>query len=146
MRGTRTALVVGVAVAALAVAGCGGSDNESTATETDTTTATETSTEAAGTKLIGTVGSEGDANAFVITLTAEDGSAVTTLTPGNYTLEIKDLSTIHNFHLSGSGVDVKSDVGETEDEDYDITLADGTYTFVCDPHSSSMNGDFEVSG
>ena len=145
MRGTRLALVIGLAVTAFALAGCGGSNNEAASTET--TTAAETTTgEATGTKLIGTVGSEDDANAYVITLTAEDGSSVTSLTPGSYTLEIKDLSSIHNFHLTGGGVDVKSEVGETEDEDYDITLEAGTYKFQCDPHSSSMNGSFEVSG
>jgi plastocyanin len=145
VRGTRLAFMVGLTVASVALAGCGGSNNEATSTQTETTT-TETSTEASGTKLIGTVGSADDANAFVITLTAEDGSAVTTLTPGSYTLEIKDLSTIHNFHLTGTGVDVKSGVDETEDEDYPITLEAGTYKFVCDPHSGSMNGDFEVTG
>jgi hypothetical protein len=62
------------------------------------------------------------------------------------TLEIKDLSSIHNFHLTGPGVDVSSDVGETEDENYDITLQDGTYNYVCDPHASQMNGSFTVSG
>ena len=150
MSGTRLAVVTGLAVAALALTGCGGSNNEAASTETTTTetTTTETTTgEATGTKLIGTVGSEGDANAYVITLTTEDGSTVTTLTPGSYTLEIKDLATIHNFHLTGPGnVDVTSGISETEDEDYPVVLEAGTYEFVCDPHSSSLNGSFEVSG
>ena len=147
-------LVVVLAVAAFALAGCGGDDNESSGTTTETTTTDTTATEttttettATGTKLIGTVGSESDADAFEITLTTEDGSAVTTLPAGDYTLEIKDLSSIHNFHLTGPGdVDVSSEVGEIEDEDYDVTLVAGTYDFVCDPHSSQMNGSFEVSG
>jgi plastocyanin len=143
----RTALAVGLAVTALALAGCGGgSDNEASGDTTGTET-TDTSGSTGGTKLIGTVGEEGNPDAFTITLTTEDGAAVTTLTPGDYTLEIKDLSTIHDFHLTGPGdVDVSSEVGETEDEDYNITLVDGTYDFVCDPHSSSMHGSFEVSG
>jgi len=33
-----------------------------------------------------------------------------------------------------------------EDENYDITLEDGTYNYVCDPHASQMSGSFTVSG
>jgi plastocyanin len=134
---------------ALAAVGCGGDDEEGAGTETtatETTTGTETETTEGGTKLVGTVGSEDDPEAFEITLTTEDGSEVTSLTPGDYTLEIKDLATTHNFHLTGPGVDVSSEVGETEDENYDITLEAGEYEFVCDPHVSQMNGSFTVSG
>ena len=153
MRGMRLALPAVLAVVALAAVGCGGGSDsgttETTTTEATTTdtNATETTTEAtAGTKLIGTVGSADNADAFEISLTTEDGTAVTTLTPGDYTLEINDLSTIHNFHLTGPGVDVKSEVDTTEDENYDITLEAGTYNYVCDPHASQMNGSFTVSG
>jgi plastocyanin len=150
MRGVHFALVAVLAAIALAVVGCGGGNDESagtTETATETTTDTETTTSTGeATKLVGTVGEEGNPDAFTITLTTEDGSDVTTLAPGDYTLEIKDLSSIHNFHLTGPGVDVSSDVGETEDENYDITLQDGTYNYVCDPHASQMNGSFTVSG
>ena len=153
MRGMRLALPAVLAVVALAAVGCGGGSDSGT-TETTTTeatatytNATETTTEAtAGTKLIGTVGSADNADAFEISLTTEDGTAVTTLTPGDYTLEINDLSTIHNFHLTGPGVDEKSEVDTMEDENYDITLEDGTYNYVCDPHASQMSGSFTVSG
>ena len=146
----RRTMLIGLVVAAMALAlvGCGGSDDEAGG-DTTTTETTETSetTEGTATKIVGTVGEEGNPDAFTITLTTEDGSDVTTLTPGDYTLEINDLSTIHNFHLTGPGdVDVSSEVGETEDEDYDITLVAGTYDFVCDPHASTMNGSFEVTG
>jgi plastocyanin len=145
----RRTMLIGLVVAAMALAlvGCGGSDDEASG-DTSTTETTETSetTEGTGTKIVGTVGEEGNADAFTITLMTEDGSDVTTLTPGDYTLEINDLSTIHNFHLTGpGGVDVSSEVSEVEDEDYNITLEAGTYDFVCDPHSSTMNGSFEVS-
>ena len=151
MRGAR-ALLLGVAVAfaAFALGGCGGGNEAATTTETTTeattTETTGTETTGTGTKLIGTVGTADDENAFTITLTTEDGAAVSTLAPGPYTLQIKDLATIHNFHLTGPGVDVTSSVGETEDENYDVTLEAGTYNFVCDPHASSMNGSFEVTG
>ena len=57
-----------------------------------------------------------------------------------------DQSDIHNFHLTGTGVDVKTDVGATGVESFDVTVEAGTYKFVCDPHAGSMNGSFEVSG
>ena len=146
MRGVRVLLLVLVtAIAAVALVGCGGDDDDG-ATETTTVT-TETDTTATGSRLIGTVGSESDPDAYVITLTTEDGSAVTTLAAGDYTLEINDLSSIHNFHLTGPGdVDVMSEVDEIEDEDYDVALEAGTYNFVCDPHASQMKGSFEVTG
>ena len=145
MRGVRVLLLVLVtAIAAVALVGCGDDDEGATETTTETT---ETDTTATGSRLIGTVGSESDPDAFVITLTTEDGSAVTTLAAGDYTLEINDLSSIHNFHLTGPGdVDVMSEVDEIEDEDYDVTLEAGTYNFVCDPHASQMKGSFEVTG
>ena len=144
MTRTRIGLVVGLAVMALAVAGCGGSNDENAATDTtatETTETTDTSGAATGTKLIGSVASDD----FTITLTTEDGTAVTSLPAGDYTLEIVDKSDIHNFHLTGTGVDVMSEVGEQEDEDYPITLVAGSYHFQCDPHAAQMNGDFEVT-
>ena len=146
MTRTRIGLVVGLAVMALAVAGCGGSDDDTAAgtdtTATETTDTTDTSGAATGTKLIGSVASDD----FTITLTTEDGTDVTSLPAGDYTLEIVDKSDIHNFHLTGpGGVDVMSEVGAQEDEDYQITLVEGSYHFQCDPHSTTMNGDFEVT-
>lgn len=138
-----------LAAAALVVAGCGGGGGEAGGTEETTTTQTtaaETTTGMAGGKLIGTVGSPGSPDDFVITLTTEDGAAVTTLAPGTYTLEVDDPSTIHNFHLSGPGVDVATDVGGTGTESFTITLEAGSYHFQCDPHASTMKGDFAVSG
>lgn len=143
MSSTRIVLVVGLAVAALAVAGCGGGDENAAETDTTTTeTTTDTGGTTTGTKLIGSVASD----AFTITLTTEDGAAVTSLPAGDYTLEIVDKTDIHNFHLTGEGVDVTSEVSGQEDENYDITLVAGSYHYQCDPHASSMNGDFEVTG
>ena len=139
MPGTRTALVIGFVVAALAVAGCGG-DDEATATDTETVTTLPETLPAEGAVLKGSVGP-----GFDISLSTEDGQAVETLAAGSYTLEVDDQSDIHNFHLTGTGVDVKTDVGATGVESFDVTVEAGTYTFVCDPHAGSMNGRFEVS-
>jgi plastocyanin len=139
MARTRIALVIGLAVAALAVAGCGG-DDESASETTDTETTTETTT-SSGDALSGSVGP-----GFEISLSGSDGAAFTTLAAGTYTIEVDDQSDIHNFHLTGEGVDVTTDVSGTGTESFDVDLSAGTYTFVCDPHASTMTGSFEVSG
>ena len=139
MRGTRFVLAVGAVVAAFALVGCGGDDDEAAATDTETT-ATETTVEP-GSTLIGTVGP-----GFTITLTTEGGEDVTALPAGHYTIQVDDQSDIHDFHLTGPGVDETTEVGEVEMETFEVDLQSGTYSYVCDPHSSSMNGSFEVTG
>ena len=89
-------------------------------------------------------GDVGLGDAFTITLTDASGTAVTHLDPGTYTLVIHDHSSFHNFHFSGPGVDVMSDVDAVGDKTFTVTLTDGTYFFQCDPHSSQMHGKFTV--
>jgi hypothetical protein len=144
MAHTRIGVVMGVAALALALAGCGGSDDEASATtDTETTTETTTSGTVAETGMVlkGSVGP-----GFEISLTTEDGQPVETLAPGSYTLLTDDKSDIHNFHLTGEGVDVTTTVDGSGTDSFDIDVTSGTYTFVCDPHASQMNGSFEVSG
>ncbi|HEU0245466.1 MAG TPA: plastocyanin/azurin family copper-binding protein [Gaiellaceae bacterium] len=139
MTRSRTGLAAAIAVAVLAIAGCGG-DEEATPADTGATTEATVTTEAGG-KLVGSVASDD----FVITLTGEDGSDVTTLVHGTYTLQMVDKTNIHNFHLTGPGVDVSTEVGGQSDEEVEVELQAGTYTFVCDPHASTMRGSFEVT-
>ena len=142
MKRTHMGAVVGLAVVALALAGCGGSDEGSDTTETTTTSETTTDTTAAsGTTLTASVGP-----GFDISLTDADGAAVSTLSAGEYTIEVNDQSDIHNFHLTGPGVDEMTDVGSSGTETWTVTFEAGSYHFQCDPHASTMNGDFEVSG
>jgi plastocyanin len=141
MRGTRLlVLVLGVALAAFALTACGGDDDEG-ATDTETTeeTTTDTTGKASGTTLIGSVGP-----GFEISLTMENGDEITALAPGTYTIEVNDQSDIHNFHLTGPGVDESTEVAEVEEETFEVTLEAGTYNYVCDPHASTMSGSFEV--
>jgi plastocyanin len=88
--------------------------------------------------LTGTVGP-----GFTITL-KKAGVKVTTLKHGTYKFVISDKSSIHNFHLSGPGVNVKTSVSATGTKTFTVTLKKGTYKFMCDPHASVMKGSFTV--
>lgn len=81
---------------------------------------------------------------FSISLSTADGTRVTKLDPGNYEIEVEDESDEHNFHLLGPGVDRATDVVGMGKELWTVTLRDGAYRYVCDPHSVSMRGAFTV--
>ena len=56
--------------------------------------------------LVATVGTNDGTN---ITLTM-NGTRVTHLTAGTYEIQVHDNSTFHNFHLTGPGIDQKTEV------------------------------------
>ena len=146
-------LPIGLAVVALAAVGCGDGNDEGSASTVETvatdTTTTETSTTGLP-KLIGTVGSTDDPDAYEISLTTEDEIQVTTvLPPGEYMLEINDLSNIHNFHLGGprAAVDVATDVAGTGEKTAIILLQEPeSYIYVCDAHPNAMYVTFSIHG
>ncbi len=82
---------------------------------------------------------------FTIDLTL-GGKRVTTLKKGvRYRFLITDRSSIHNFHLSGPGLNRElTTVDFTGKKSVILALKKGTYRFVCDPHSGSMRGSFRV--
>ena len=92
--------------------------------------------------LVGTVGKD---DAFTISLTDNGGGAITNLAAGSYKLTVHDDSGIHNFHITGPGVDDKTDVQKAGVQDFTINVKPGTYTFLCDAHPSTMKGTFTVS-
>ena len=81
---------------------------------------------------------------LTITLT-KGGKKVTKLKAGTYIFKISDKSNIHNFHLTGPGVDKKTSVGGQGTSTWKLKLKKGTYKFVCDPHKTFMKGSFTVS-
>jgi plastocyanin len=81
----------------------------------------------------------------VISLRTTTGALVSKVDPGTYDIEVNDLSNEHNFHLTGPGVDRRSAIEGTGTETWTVTFANGTYRYVCDPHSSIMRGTV-VSG
>ena len=102
-----------------------------------------TETVSAGQSPVGLHGVDGPG--FTITFTYSDNNqTVNFLNPGTYRITIDDLSNIHDFHLTGAGTDVATDVAAVGTTVWNVTLQPGTYTFVCDPHASTMNGQLLV--
>ena len=81
---------------------------------------------------------------FTISLKDASGADVAHLDPGAYKIHVVDQSEFHNFHLSGPGVDKSTSVPNSGAEDWEATLVDGTYRFVCDAHVTTMKGSFTV--
>jgi hypothetical protein len=88
---------------------------------------------AAATQLRGTVGP-----GFSITLDDASGNGVTQVDPGAYDIVVRDLSPEHNFHLSGPGVNELTGVETEGTVTWPVTLQEGRYTIVCDPHALTM--------
>jgi plastocyanin len=86
--------------------------------------------------LTGTVGPE-----FTISLTDAQGNRVTQLNPGTYTINVNDRSDFHSFHLTGPGVDERTDVTFTGQVTWTVTFRDGVYVYACDPHPD-LRGQF----
>lgn len=79
-----------------------------------------------------------------ISLVTAQGTRVTQLDPGAYRIEVSDLSEFHSFRLRGPGVERSTTIEGTGTETWNVTLAEGTYTFLCDAHPATMRGIFVV--
>jgi plastocyanin len=85
-----------------------------------------------------------DGPGFTITL-KQGGKTVKTLKAGTYKITIQDKSNIHNFHLTGPGVNKLTSVAAVKTYTWTVTLKKGTYKYVCDPHKTIMKGSFTVT-
>ena len=127
---------------------CGGgsssSSNDKTTTEA-ASTESGTTTSGGGGSASGTLKGE-TGPGFTIEV-SQNGEDAKTVKAGTYTLEVEDKSAMHNFHLTGPGVDeVVTDVPFVGDKSVTVTLQKGTYTYQCDPHASNgMKGTFTVT-
>ncbi len=81
---------------------------------------------------------------FSISMTDASGIKVTRVPSGSYSIQVRDLSAEHSFHLTGPGVDKFTDIAGTGDVTWDVTLVDGSYTFRCDAHPGTMRGTLKV--
>jgi plastocyanin len=85
------------------------------------------------------------------TLSGTDGPGFTitmnkkTVKAGTYTIVIHDRSAIHNFHLTGPGVNKTTSVPAVGTKTWTVRLKKGTYRFVCDPHAAIMKGVLKVT-
>ena len=91
------------------------------------------------TSLRGTVGP-----GFTMTLKTPTGKIVKKLKAGRYTIRIRDLSPIHDFHLFGPGVNKKTSIQNTGRVTRTVRLRHGHYHYRCDPHRT--NGFDENDG
>src|SRR5437588_10771044 len=74
------------------------------------------------------------------------GKDVKTLKAGTYTMVVHDMSSIHNFHLIGPGVNKKTPVAGSATQTWKLNLKKGTYTYQCDIHAATgMKGKFKVT-
>src|SRR5688572_7706890 len=92
-------------------------------------------------RLVATVGTN---DAFTISLRDASGAQVSRLDPGTYDIAVSDRSELHNFHLSGPGVDMATREDLREEVTWTVTFTDGAYRYQCDPHASQMRGTFTV--
>lgn len=81
---------------------------------------------------------------YTIGLSDASGLAVSHVDAGTYDLAVDDLGIEHNFHLLGPGVDVATEVEDVGKKTFTVTLVDGTYSLVCDPHSDRMRKTLTV--
>src|SRR5882672_3468357 len=85
------------------------------------------------------------------TLTGTDGPGFTitmsktTVKAGTYVITIHDRSSIHDFHLTGPGVNKVTSVPAISTTKWTVKLKKGTYHFVCDPHRTIMHGVLKVT-
>ncbi|HEV2712538.1 MAG TPA: hypothetical protein VGU26_05530 [Gaiellaceae bacterium] len=98
----------------------------------------------AQTKLVANVGLN---DAFVISLTTASGQTVRDVPAGVYEIEVRDHSGMHNFRLSGPGVEMATTEAFVGTVTWTVTLQDkARYTFLCDPHPTQMRGGFTTGG
>jgi len=91
-------------------------------------------------KLVGTVGP-----GFTIKLT-RFGKPFKTLPAGTYSITVADKSNIHNFHLRGPGVNKQiTQIDFVGTKTVVVKFSKGKFTFVCDPHATTMKGSFIVT-
>jgi plastocyanin len=88
-------------------------------------------------------------NTNTLTGTVGPGYTITmnkkTVKAGTSVITIHDLAPIHDFHLTGPGVDKKTSVTGTGTTKWTVRLKKGTYHFVCDPHHTIMHGVLKVT-
>lgn len=134
----RRLLLTLVAVLALTATACGGDSDERAAGngERPTTTADGGTTAVPGSTL------ELTAKGIAFDKTALTASAGAV----SIRFDNQDAGIPHNLHVSGSGVDAKTEIEEgPATQTLDLDLEAGTYSYVCDVHPQQMKGELNVT-
>lgn len=80
-------------------------------------------------ELIGTIGSTS------ISLVKASGGTFSTLSPGTYTLTVRDQSAEQNFHLFGPGVNIATEIEFVGTRTFTVTFREGNYIYSSDADS-----------
>jgi hypothetical protein len=97
-----------------------------------------------GANLIASVGLN---DAAAISLTTETGAPVTDLPAGVYLIEVRDYSSLHNFHLLGPGVDRSTDVAFVGSVRWAVAFGwKDRYRYRSDSDAAQMHGTFTTDG
>jgi plastocyanin len=73
------------------------------------------------------------------------GKDLKTIKAGTYKIKVEDKGSIHNFHLTGPGVNKSTTIPFTGEKTWTVKLKPGKYTYQCDIHASEgMKGSFKV--
>lgn len=74
------------------------------------------------------------------------GKDLTTIKAGTYKIKVEDKASVHDFHLTGPGLNKSTSVPFVGEKTWTVTLEPGKYTYKCDPHAlAGMKGTFRVT-
>jgi hypothetical protein len=73
---------------------------------------------------------------FTIDLRQANGAKVDRIKPGVYSIEVRDQSKEHSFHLTGPSLN-RATIPFVGTVKWTVTLKAGAHRFVCDPHTRS---------
>jgi plastocyanin len=84
------------------------------------------------------------ASGFRIEMVNRANQHLRTVKAGTYRIKIEDKASMHNFHLTGPGVNKSTSVGGVTETTWTVRLKPGTYTYACDAHAQ-MRKTFRVT-
>lgn len=82
---------------------------------------------------------------FKIEMENKAGKKLKSVKAGTYRIKVEDKATIHNFRLKGPGFNKATSVRGKTEAIWVVKLRKGTYTFLCNPHATTMRGKFRVT-
>ena len=85
------------------------------------------------------------ASGFKIEMKNAANRKLRTVKAGTYRIKIEDMARIHNFRLTGPGVNRATSIPRRLETIWTVRLKPGKYVFLCDPHAGTMRGSFRVT-